>query len=45
MPVVYLIALVGTLLLGPCVLVRYMYPVMLAITVLMLTHFSLNVET
>ncbi len=35
-PVVYLAALTGTLLLGPCVLVRYMYPIMLAITVLTL---------
>lgn len=32
-PVIYIIALVGTLLLGPCVLVRYMYPVMLAVVV------------
>lgn len=39
-PAIYLAALAGTLLLGPCVLVRYMYPIMLAITVLMLadTH-------
>lgn len=35
-PVIYLTALAGTLLLGPCVLVRYMYPIMLAITVLTL---------
>lgn len=35
-PVIYLAALAGTLLLGPCVLVRYMYPIMLAITVLVL---------
>lgn len=33
-PAVYLTALVGTLLLGPCVLTRYLYPVMLAVTVL-----------
>ena len=35
-PAVYLVALTGTLVLGPCVLIRYVYPVMLAITVLML---------
>ena len=35
-PIVYLVALTGTLLLGPCVLVRYVYPVMLAITALVL---------
>lgn len=35
-PVIYLVALTGTLLLGPCVLVRYLYPIMLAITVLVL---------
>lgn len=35
-PVIYLVALTGTLLLGPCVLVRYMYPIMLAIMVLVL---------
>lgn len=37
LPVIYPAALSGTLLMGPCVLVRYMYPVMLAITVLVLT--------
>ena len=36
LPAVYLLALTGTLLLGPCVLVRYMYPVMLAVTVMVL---------
>lgn len=36
LPAVYLLALTGTLLLGPCVLVRYLYPVMLATTVLVL---------
>lgn len=36
-PMIYPAALLGTLFLGPCVLVRYMYPVMLAITVLVLT--------
>lgn len=35
-PVIYLVALTGTLVLGPCVLVRYVYPVMLAITALVL---------
>lgn len=33
-PAVYVTALVGTLLLGPCVLTRYLYPVMLSVTVL-----------
>ncbi len=33
-PAVYVIALVGTLLLGPCVLTRYLYPVMLSVTAL-----------
>lgn len=37
-PVIYLAALAGTLLLGPCVLVRYMYPIMLAVTVLILAE-------
>lgn len=36
LPAVYLAALAGTLLLGPCVLVRYLYPVMLSVTVLAL---------
>jgi hypothetical protein len=35
-PVIYLAALCGTLLLGPCVLVRYVYPIMLSVTVLVL---------
>ena len=35
-PAVYILALTGTLLLGPCVLVRYLYPVMLSVTVLIL---------
>lgn len=35
-PAVYTIALAGTLLLGPCVLVRYVYPLMLAVTALVL---------
>lgn len=36
LPAVYLLALTGTLLLGPCVLVRYLYPVMLSVVVLVL---------
>lgn len=36
LPAVYTLALAGTLLLAPCVLVRYLYPVMLAVTVLVL---------
>lgn len=39
-PAVYILALVGTLLLGPCVLVRYLYPVMLSVTVLSLLAVS-----
>jgi hypothetical protein len=35
-PVIYLAALTGTLWLGPCVLVRYVYPIMLSVTVLVL---------
>lgn len=35
-PAVYLAALAGTVLLGPCVLVRYLYPLMLAVTALLL---------
>lgn len=35
-PAVYIAALAGTVLLGPCVLVRYLYPVMLAVVVLLL---------
>lgn len=35
-PAVYILALAETLLLGPCVLVRYLYPVMLSVTVLVL---------
>lgn len=33
-PAVYLLALLGTLLLGPCVLIRYLYPLMLSVSVL-----------
>ncbi len=36
LPAVFLLALWGTLLFGPCVLTRYMYPLMLAVTVLAL---------
>lgn len=39
-PAVYLLALAGTLLLGPCVLTRYMYPLMLSVTVLALLLFG-----
>lgn len=35
-PTVFLVALIGTILLGPCVLVRYMYPVMISVSVLIL---------
>ncbi len=35
-PAVYVIALAGTLLLGPCVLTRYLYPVMLSVTALVI---------
>lgn len=34
LPAVYLLALAGTVLLGPCVLTRYLYPLMLSVTVL-----------
>lgn len=34
LPSVYLLALLGTLLLGPCVLTRYLYPLMLSVPVL-----------
>lgn len=44
-PVIYPAALAGTLLLGPCVLVRYMYPIMLAITVLILADIRPVSET
>jgi len=40
LPAVYLLALTGTLLLGPCVLVRYLYPLMLSVTVLALLLFG-----
>lgn len=40
LPAVYLLALAGTLLLGPCVLVRYVYPLMLSVTVLALLLFG-----
>lgn len=42
LPAVYLLALTGTLLLGPCVLVRYLYPVMLAVPVLVFTALSVQ---
>jgi hypothetical protein len=40
LPAVYLLALAGTLLLGPCVLTRYLYPLMLSVTVLALLLFG-----
>ena len=39
LPAVYLLALLATLLLGPCVLVRYLYPLMLSVAVLALLLF------
>ncbi|MDE6603343.1 MAG: hypothetical protein K2K90_14575 [Lachnospiraceae bacterium] len=40
LPAVYLLALAGTLLLGPCVLTRYVYPLMLSVTPLALLLFG-----
>lgn len=40
LPAVYLLALAGTLLLGPCVLTRYVYPLMLSVTALALLLFG-----
>lgn len=40
LPAVFPLALLGTLLLGPCVLTRYMYPAMLSVTVLALLLFG-----
>lgn len=40
LPAVYLLALAGTLLLGPCVLTRYVYPLMLSVAVLALLLFG-----
>ncbi len=40
LPAVYLLALAGTLLLGPCVLTRYLYPLMLSVTVLAFVLFG-----
>lgn len=40
LPAVYLLALAGTVLLGPCVLTRYVYPLMLSVTVLALLMFG-----
>lgn len=39
-PAVYTLALTGTLVLAPCVLVRYLYPVMLSVPVLALLLFN-----
>lgn len=40
LPAAFPLALLGTLLFGPCVLTRYMYPVMLSVTVLALLLFG-----
>lgn len=40
LPAVYLLALAGTLLLGPCVLTRYVYPLMLSTAALALLLFG-----
>lgn len=40
LPAMYLLALAVTLLFGPCVLTRYMYPLMLSVTVLALVSFG-----
>lgn len=40
LPAVFSLALLGTLLFGPCVLTRYMYPLMLSTTVLSLLLFG-----
>ena len=45
LPAVFPLALLGTLLLGPCVLTRYMYPVMLSVTVLALLLFGRDIRT
>ena len=44
LPAVFPLALLGTLLLGPCVLTRYMYPLMLSVTVLSLLLFGRKTE-
>ena len=45
LPAVFPLALLGTLLLGPCVLTRYMYPAMLSVTVLALLLFGRDIRT
>lgn len=45
LPAVFPMALLGTLLLGPCVLTRYMYPVMLSVTVLALLLFGREIHS
>ncbi len=40
LPAVYLLALAGTVFLGPCVLTRYLYPLMLSVTVLAILLFG-----
>lgn len=44
LPAVFSLALLGTLLLGPCVLTRYMYPLMLSTAVLALLMFGRGVR-
>lgn len=44
LPAVYLLALAGTVLLGPCVLTRYLYPLMLSVTTLAFLVFG-RIET
>lgn len=44
LPAVFSLALLGTLLLGPCVLTRYMYPLMLSSAVLALLLFGRDVQ-
>lgn len=44
LPAGFLCALMGTILLGPCVLTRYFYPLMLSVTVLMLLLFGRDMK-
>ncbi len=44
LPAMFSLALLGTLLLGPCVLTRYMYPLMLSTTVLALLLFGRGIQ-
>lgn len=45
LPAVFSLALLGTLLFGPCVLTRYMYPLMLSVTVMALLLFGRTKST